>query len=165
MQDFYGYILAGLLFLLAVVFAWRQVQALRQLKTLENLSTEDRSYFRRQALRRLFGCALMFVLAAMMLGLFVFDILTGLDSLVEAGKKAKADGGTITEEQEDFFRYCVNYVIGMALLLLLLLIVAFVELGAIRRYGMRHRKRIRDDRRAMLQRQLPLLHRERNGDQ
>jgi len=53
----------------------------------------------------------------------------------------------------------------MRLLLVLMLIffLAGWDILAVRRFGIRHRQRIREDRRAMLERQLPILYAERRA--
>jgi hypothetical protein len=148
---------------LAFVFAWRQVQTLFWLRTQPQMPREDVQYFTRRSYARLVGCVLLFVLAGLLAGLYAFGILEGLDALVADGADARAAGRHLTEEQEDFVSFAYGYVGAIALVLFALMIGGFIDTMATRRYGMRHRKRIRDDRQAMLARQLPLLRRERNG--
>lgn len=163
MEMFWAGVIIATLLCFSGIFAWRQVQTLRWLAEKENVSPEDRTYYRRRSYRRLVGCLLTAVLAALFVGLFAFGIMQELDRLVDAAKGAQAEGRTLSPEEEAFLAYGLRYVCAIGVVVLALLALAFVDLLATRRYGMRHRKRIQDDRRAMLQRQLPLLRQERNG--
>jgi hypothetical protein len=152
---------------LAIHFARRQLQVLRGLRGDEQIAAADRSYTRRQCYRRFLGCVLMLVLAGLVAGLLVVDIHGELERLADKARQAKAAGNDrpqLTEDEQAFLRFGLTYLGIIALTILLLLVVAFLDLLAIRRYGLRHRKRIRDDRRAMLRRQLPLVRRERRED-
>jgi hypothetical protein len=114
----------------------------------------------------LLGCSLMMVLAVLLSGLYFLGILDELDRLVDLGDQLKGQAGeekvALKEEERAFLDFGLRYVLVIGLVLLVLLAVAFMDLIALRRYGMRHRRRIREDREAMLRRQLPLLRREQN---
>ena len=140
-------------------FAYRQVEMLRWMRSEPQMLPEDRRYYRAQVVRRFIGCGLTFVLACLLGGMFVFGVLDGLDRLSALGDQARQDGTHLTEEQWDFMRFWWSYVLIIMLVLFVLLVLGFADLVAIRRFGMRHRKRIREDRKAMLMRQLPLLRR------
>lgn len=157
-----GPVLAGGLALLALWFAWRQWRLLAWAGTQADLSADDRRFHTRMALRRLVGCLLMLALAALLAGLFGMGILERLDEIMVDGGQAKKEGRKLSPEQADFVWFSMKYVGVTASALFGLLAVAFVDVMAIRRWGNRHRKRIRDDRAAMLERQLPLLRRERD---
>jgi hypothetical protein len=147
-------------------FGWQQVRTLRGLPGRESLPPEDRSYFRRQAWRRLAGCGLLVAVAAMLSVWYVSGQDVQFDRLGDAlqAQRAAGDHG-LRPDQEQARRFFVYYVNAMLLLLLALLALAAVDLLAIRRYAARHSRRIRDDRRAMLERELANLRRERGrGD-
>ena len=67
-----------LLLALAFFFAWRQVQTLRRLRLQTELPPEDQNYYKHQSWRRLVGCALMILLAALLSGWYLlgFDTQT-----------------------------------------------------------------------------------------
>lgn len=153
--------LALLLLLLAVYFAWRQFKTWEWLRRESNLSEEDRRYHLRTVVRRGLGCVLLAALAMLLAGLFGMEIIDRLDELLAQGEQAKKEGRKLTAEESDFVYFSMRYVGTLALVLFGLLGVAFFDLLALRRFGSRHRKRIRDDRAAMLERQLPLLYREK----
>ncbi len=148
--------------ILAAVFARQQVLTLRHLPAKTELLPEDRSYFYRQAWRRLVGCVLMVAVAGMMSVWYVNGYDAGMDAIGAARDAQKAKGDLrLTPEQESAGRFFVYYVNTMLLLLLALLILAGSDLFAIRRFAARHSRAIRDDRRAMLESELAALRRER----
>ncbi len=147
----------------AVVFAFRQLQTLRGLRHQPEMGADELRYLTRRSYARLIGSALLLVLAVLLAGLHFFHILDRLDALVAAGPQARAEGKQLTPEQHDFVNFAYTYVGIIALVVLLLLVGSFFDTLATRRYGMRQRKRIRDDRRAMLEEQLARLRQEREG--
>jgi hypothetical protein len=158
------------LVIVAGYFGWRQYRQLQWLRAQTNLSLEDRIYFRRQIVRRLMGCLVLLVLAVQIAGLFYWDILGQLDRLSAIGDEARAKDVKLgpedmKPEQREFLNFALTYLLVMALSILLLMLVAMIDVMAIRRYGMRHRRRIREDRRAMLERQLPNLRWNRSNGQ
>jgi hypothetical protein len=165
METLFGVVLTVAMFGLALFFAWRQGQTLRWLKTRPELPPEDQHYFRRRSYRRLVGCVLLMALAGMFAGLYSLGILSELDRLAELGNRARAEGRKLTPAEIDFLYFGMRYIAGIGLLLFGLLLVAFFDLIAIRRYGQRHHKRLREARDAMLQRELAQLRREREGQE
>jgi len=169
MQYFWLVLIVSVLIIISLVYLWRQVQTLRWLRTQSQLPPEDRRYYLYRSIRRIGGCLLLLALAAMLIGLHSLNILDRLDQLVAQGEQAREAGIQLNEEQKEFVRFCYNYVATMALIIFVLLGVALVDTMATRRYGMRQRKKLREDRQAMLARQLPLLRQERedrgNGHQ
>ncbi len=145
----------------AAYFARQQVQTLRHSRR-EDLSPEDRRYFRRQVWRRLFGCALLVAIAV----LIALSYVTGQEERIDAlGDQIQAQVAAgerqLQPEQAALRRFYAWYWITVLLLLLALIGVATVDMLAIRRYGLRHFRKIRDDRRAMLEQHLAELRRER----
>ena len=153
---------------IAAVFGRQQMRTLRWLRTNEDLSEEDRSYFRKQAIRRLFGCGLLVAIGLMIAGYYV----SGLDDWVTMmGKRADAKAGERVAEEgvppkEDpelqrTKHFFAIYLIVVLLLLLALVIVAGMDYWAIRQYGVRHLKQIQSDRKAMLEQELAELRKAR----
>ncbi len=144
----------------ATFFAVQQFRVRATLPT--NLTPDDATYFRNQFIRRLIGCALLLAIATMIAGAYV----SGLEARAERfgdEMQAKADAGNRepTPEQQQFRRTYAAFWIAVLLLLFAVLMVAAIDLYAIRRYGARHLKQIRDDRRAMLESELANYRRER----
>lgn len=125
-----------------------------------DLSADDAAYFRAQFVRRLVGCALLLAVAGMIAGAYV----GGLEARAEKlGDEFRGAGGdrVATPEQRQFQRLYATYWIVVLLLLFAVVMVAALDLYAIRRYGARHLQQIRDDRRAMLEREIANVRRER----
>src|SRR5262249_51966916 len=117
---------------MAGYFAWRQMATLRQLRTAENLSAEDRRYTRRQAVRRLICSVLMVVLAGMH-GLS-FALEEPAQALVAHGQAARERGEEprLDPEQQRFFDLYSAYWIIALLVLLAIIVLAAIDFFAIR---------------------------------
>jgi hypothetical protein len=163
LQALMGSLLAALVAAAGLGFAWRQWKTLGWLRVQENLAPEDRGYYRWMVARRLCGCVLLLALAVALAGLFGMGILDRVDALVAQGPQARKEGRKLSAEEQRFVFFSMKYVGVIALITLGLLVVALFDVRAIRKFGNRHRKRIRDDRAAMLERQLPLLYKEKRA--
>jgi hypothetical protein len=156
-------VLVALLLAWAVFSAWRQVQTLRTLPDAENLPPEDLRYLRRQAWLRLVNSGLMVALAVLLA--LSFYVEKPAQALIDEGNAARERG----EEPEDtaehrlFVKYYGAYWISVLLLLLGMVSIALHDMLAIRRFGRRHYRKIQEDRRAMIARQVARLRRDRNG--
>jgi hypothetical protein len=147
-------------------FAHQQIQTLRVLGRREGLATEDYRYLRNQAWRRLAGCVLLVAVAGMMSVWYLSGQDAGIDALGDQLKAQAAAGERQPRpEQEQERRFYVFYWITVLLLLLGVVFLAAIDVWAIRRFGTRHLNRIRNDRKAMLERQLEELRRERGRQQ
>jgi hypothetical protein len=161
----FGTLLVIVLLALAGYYAWRQVRTLRGLRTAEEMGLEERHYLWRQARRRLFGSALMVLLAVMLGGLLIF--LEGpLEDLSNDLVAARVEGkrpDDLTPEQRSLRTLYTLWNIGLLLTLLAVLATAGVDFLATRRFSMKQLRRIQSDRRAMIERQVARLRQERNG--
>ena len=143
---------------LAGYFGRRQIQTLRGLKNQENLASEDRRYVRNQAILRLSSCVLMVAFAGMLAGAYLTNQQR---RAVELGEQRQAADAPLNPEEKAFARQLAAYWIVMLLILLVIVLLAFFDLYAIRTYGRRHYRKIRDDRRAMIERQVAILRSQR----
>jgi hypothetical protein len=165
MEVFFGTLLVVVLLALAGYYAWRQVKTLRGLRMAEETAPEERHYLLRQARRRLFGSALMVLLAVMLVGLLVFlegPVQKMSNDLVAAREEGKGFEN-LTPEQRSLRTLYTLWNIGLLLTLLAVLATAGVDFLATRRFGRRQLRRIQSDRRAMIERQVARLRQERNG--
>lgn len=164
MERLVAWIVVAVTVLAALALGYRQLKVRQWLKAHEvSLSSEDIAYHRWSITRRLTGCVLLLILGAMIAGIYLFDIANGLEELMALGDKVKGTGQKLNAEQESFLFFALRYVAGLLLVLMLIFFLAGWDILAIRRFGIRHRQRIRDDRRAMLERQLPILYAERRA--
>jgi len=161
-----GCVFIVLLLTLAGWFGWQQVQSLRKLRHRGQMSPEDFAYFRRQCYRRIVGSFLTVVLALMFLGWYTLGFGSSLDRISDRVDEAHARGQPfretdLNEKEKADLAFNWSYLMVLLLVLFAWIGIACADIMAIRRYGMRHRKRIREDRLAMLRRQLPEWQRER----
>jgi hypothetical protein len=157
-QILFGVVLVIVLLGLAGFYAWRQVLVLRRVRAAE-AGGEEGIYLRRQAWRRLASSALMVLLAALLVGAFLF--LEG--PAQQLADRVDAEGPQAAEgpEQKSFVNFYSSYWIAFLLLLLVLVILAGFDLWAVRRFGLRELRRLQEDRRAMIARQSALLRQRR----
>jgi hypothetical protein len=70
----------------------------------------------------------------------------------------------LNPQDKQFSRVFGGYWVAALLVLGVIVTIAGVDLFATRRYGLRQLRRIQDDRRAMIQRNLDRYRQERDGD-
>ena len=162
-QTVYGVVIVVVTAAVGAYYAWRQVQALRRLRGDPFLDDDERSFQRYQAWRRMAGAVLLLIFAGLFIGVFYLEEPASI--LVQQGEEARAHGERpeLDPAQKDFLRLYGGYVIVLLLLVLGFVLIAGYELFAIRRYSLRHMRRIQEERRAMIARETARLRRERNG--
>jgi len=152
--------LVVILLAMAGYFLWRQVQTLR---TLSALDPEERRFVRSQAWRRLVCSGLMVILAGLFAGSFYVE--GAADQLAKQGEANREQGVKVPLDQEQarFFNVYRIYWGSFTLVLFIIIVLAGVDFMAIRRYGKRQLRQIREDRKAMLEGELARLRSQRNG--
>jgi ABC-type Fe3+ transport system permease subunit len=159
----FGALLVVLLLAVAGFYAWRQVLLLRRLRRREDLPSEEDSFLRRQAWRRLINSGLMVVLA----GLLAFSLvhLEGRVGKVAQEREhfTKENAPAFTEQEKELLRAWGWLQVAILLVLLTVLFLAAVDLFSTRRYARRAFRKLQADRRAMIERQATRLREERNG--
>jgi hypothetical protein len=157
-----GLVVASLLGV-AGFYTWRQVVLLRRLGQRPDLGSEEHSFLRRQAWRRLINSGLMLILA----GLFAFALvyLEGPVQQVADEREAMPAENTppLTPQQAHLVNLWLGLYIAILLVLLAVLFFAAVDLWSTRRYARKAYRKLQDDRRAMIERQVIRLRQERNG--
>src|SRR5688572_21390922 len=89
--------------LAAILLVWRQMKQWQWLRAHHTaLSPEDRSYHVWSIRRRFMGCLLLFSLAAMIYGLYAFNISRGLEEIMSQGEQVRGTGAQLTDEQREF---------------------------------------------------------------
>lgn len=162
-----AFVLVVICIVAAAFFGWQQFQTLKRLRLQPEMPVEDRTYFRRQAIRRLIGCGLLVAIGALIGGSYVSGQEEWVDRLGQPDPAKVAPGVAPDPELQHKKRLYVWYWIAVLMLLLALVIVAAIDFFAIRGYGARHLKRIYSDRKAMLEQELAELKRARgyrNGE-
>jgi hypothetical protein len=107
----------------------------------------------------------MVLLACLFSGWFLFGIDDVADHLVQQGRDAVENGQKpeMDAEQRQAFKLVGWYSVGTMLVFLALVATAGLDVLAISRYRRRQFQKIRDDRRAMIERQAARIRTQRNG--
>jgi MFS family permease len=152
-----GWVLSAGLIAVGIGFLIYPARALRNLAT-DDLSAEEETFQRRQAYRRLAAGVLMLVLALLLMGALVFLEAPAqkLADLIDAHPDAE-NRPPLTPEQEAFKRFYGWYWMVILLLLLLLVVLGAWDYLASRNFGSRSQRRIAQDRRDMISREVDRL--------
>jgi ABC-type Fe3+ transport system permease subunit len=126
------------------------------------LPPEDRLYLHKQVQRRLLYSVLMAVLGFMLVGSFFLENQIRSEAAAVQNADRPAPDEADRRNSAWFFAF---YWVVFLLLLLVILSLAAVDLLAIARFGLRHRRQLEAEQRAILESQALPLRRERNGHQ
>jgi hypothetical protein len=166
-QALAAYVLAALLLVVSCYISVQQFRSLRKLRSQTYLADEDRSYFRYQSWIRLTGCILMVILGAMVAGGYALGLNEQANELGKAAQEQKAQGEepTMTPEQRRIGQLFGAYWIAVLVLLMVIVLLAALDMWAIRRYGRRQLQQLEADYRAGVEKDVALLRSRRNGHQ
>jgi hypothetical protein len=145
---------------LSLFYARSQVHALRRLRQTPDLPPDEARRERHQSWRRLVSSALLLLIALL---LVVAQLWLEEPARNLARLRDQSDDPP-TDQQRNFIRLYSAVWITILLLLLGVVTLAAFDLWSIRRYGKLQHRKLSDDRRAMIARQLRRLREERNGD-
>ncbi len=162
-QTIFGVSLVVMLLFLGGYYAWRQVRNLRALKVLELAAPDDRRDARRQAWRRLINSGFMLLFAGLLVGSFFLE--SRAQELAEFANAARAQGEepVFDEEQRAFGQLYRGYWLVSMLVFFAIVVLAAVDVWAIRRTGNRLRRQLQEERRAMIEEQLARLRGKERG--
>jgi hypothetical protein len=149
---------------LAFFYGWRELAELRRLRAGPPLPAAESRQQRGQAYRRLLTCGLLAVLALLLAGAQLF-LEERADNLIDEQQAQSHQDGTeptFTPEQRDFARIYGVYWIVCLVILMAVVGLAGIDLWQTRRRGLRERRKLLDDQRVMLRRQITRLRQERD---
>lgn len=166
MGQAFGLFLAALLVLIAVVTIRSQFKLFEELRAAPSMPEVDRNYLRKRGKRRVLNSILLFVLG----GMLAYTYLSGNEARAEeigdrltaarlaaqenpndADLKAQA---VPTEEEKEFRLFWASYWIVFLLILFVVFTLAIMDFWATRRYAVKEMKRIREDQKMLLERDL-----------
>lgn len=164
-QIFFGAVLVVVLLFVAVLYVVRQILALRRLRQTEEMPLEEHAYLQSRARRRLFTSLLLFVLGGMLLVDLLF-LEVPAQQLADQRDRSQQEGEPppLNEEQRSFARLYGWFFVLFLLVLMVVVFLAAMDYWATRRYALRQHRKIIDDRRAMIERELLRLRQQRNGE-
>ena len=154
----FGSLLVVVLLALAGYFAWQEVQELRRLRLPGGPPPDEARYIYRRAWRRLFCSGLLVVFAGLLIGTYFLEM--PLQQLIN---QKQAGDTEFSREQQDFLTLYRVYWIVALLVLLAIIATAGIDLWVLRRFSLREHRKIQADRRAMIEREVALIRRQRNG--
>jgi hypothetical protein len=158
----YAVAIVAVLLGLAGFVGWRQIRILRLLPATPS---DDQRFQRGQAWRRLISSGLMISLAGLLAGTYWFGQERRAAELARE-RAAPADGESrpaMNEEQSRFLRQYGAFWVGFGLVLLTVVVLAFYDLWALRRFARDSLRQIQSERRAMIEDQVAEFRRLRNG--
>lgn len=163
-QIIFGAVLVLVLLFVAILYIVRQVLALRRLRATEEMALEERAYLHSRARRRLATSSLLFLLGVMLAAALIY-LEAPAQQLADARDQMRQQGddAPLNSEQRTFARVYLGFWILFLLVLMAVIFLAALDYWATRRYGLRQHRKIIDDRRAMIEREVSRLRRERNG--
>lgn len=163
-QIIFGVALVLVLLSVAILYIVRQIVALRRLSATEEMSLEERAYLHGRARRRLVTSLLLFLLGLMLAGALVY-LEAPAQRLAEEQtvKERQGDTTPLAPEKREFAQFYAWFWILFLLILMAVVFLAALDYWATRRYGIHQHRKIIDDRRAMIEREVSRLRQERNG--
>ncbi len=162
-QTVFGGLIVVVLAAIGSYYAWRSLRTLRSLREAAEMPPDEFRYLRNQAWRRLAGSALMFLVAGLFVGLLALEgpaaALTATGDELQAQNQPRG----LDADEKDFVRLYGWQTVILLLVLMAIIGLAGYEFFAIRRYSVRHMRRIQEERRAMIARETARLRAGRNG--
>jgi hypothetical protein len=126
----------------AAYYAWRQVQVFKRLRQGDS-SVDDRQYYGAQGVRRLVSSALMATMGAVL--------------------AASYWSGAVGQHSAKNNALTILVWIFFSILFLAVIVIAFLDVRATRRYGIRQYRQLQADRREMIEREVARMRSERDG--
>ncbi len=163
-QIVFGVVLVLVLLSTSIFYSARQIVALRRLRAPEEMSLDDRAYLRSRALRRLFTSMLLLLLGVLLaVGLMYLEppsqrLADSLDELRAQGQIPRMDA-----EQRGVARAFLIFWIVFLLILMTVVFLTAWDFWSTRRYALAQYRKISDDRRAMIEREIARVRHQRNG--
>jgi MFS family permease len=163
-QIIFGIVLVLVLLSVGILYIVRQILMLRRLRVAEEMALEERAYLHGRARRRLVTSLLLLVLGVMLAAALIYleapahQLAENRDAMRQQG-----DDTPLNEEQQLFFGSYLIFWILFLLILMAVIFLAALDYWATRRYGLHQHRKIIDDRRAMIEREVSRLRQERNG--
>jgi len=146
---------------IAVVTIRNQVRTWRRLRT-ESLASDDRRYLRGICQRRTLNAVLLLALGGMLAGA---HFTGGLDELVRIARLGEQDPpAQPTEEDRETVKSLALYWIMILGLLFFVIVLAVADYAATSLYGRQQLRRIQNEQRTLLERDLAVIRQQKLND-
>jgi hypothetical protein len=156
-----AFCLSALLAAIAVVSLRYQVRTWRRLRT-ESLASDDRRYLRGVCQRRTINGVLLLVLAGMLAGAYLSGGQQELNRI--AGLPLQDPPGERTPEDDQFVRSWAMYWIVVLVVLFAVIVLAVADYTATSLYARQQLRRIRNEQRTLLERDLAVYRQQKLND-
>lgn len=163
-QILFGAVLVFVLLGTSVFYTVRQIVARKRLRAVEEMSVEERAYLLSRVRRRLVMSIFLFMLGVMLAGALIY-LEAPAHQLAEerAAMRQQDDAQPLNPEQRGFVRLYLGFWIVFLLILMAVVLLAAWDYWATRRYALSQHRKISDDRRAMIEREIARVRHQRNG--
>lgn len=156
-----AFCLAALLAGIALVSLRHQVRNWRRLRT-ESLASDDRRYLRGQYRRRTANAVLLLILAGMLAGAYLSGGQQELNRI--AGLPLQDPPGERTPEDDQFVKSWAVYWIVVLCVLFFVIVIAAADYTATSLYARQQFRRIRNEQRTLLERDLAVYRQQKLND-
>jgi hypothetical protein len=164
-QIIFGIVLVLVLLFVATLYIVRQILTLRRLRAAEEMALEERTYLHGRARRRLVTSLLLLLLGIMLAGALIYlEAPAHHLAVVRDAMRQQGDAAPLDAEQRAFARVYLIFWILFLLILMAVIFLAALDYWATRRYALSQHRKIIDDRRAMIEREVSRLRQERDGN-
>jgi hypothetical protein len=155
-------LLSAVLLVIAGVSLRNQWRTWRHLRSGESIASDDRRYLLGVCRRRTLNAILMLLLAGMLAGAFLSGGQQELNRIIQV--KQQDPNAEHTPEDIEFAKSWIIYWIAILLLLFVVLMIALADYAATSRYGQQQLKRIREEQRVLLERDLAVIRQQKLND-
>lgn len=163
-QIIFGAVLVLVLVSTSILYIVRQIVALRRLRVIEEMGVEERTYLLSRAQRRILTSMLLLLLGIMLAAALVY--LEGPAQRLadeQTAKEQQGDSTPLPPEKRVFAQLYAWFWVLFLLVLMAVIFLAAWDYWATQRFGFRQHRKIIEDRRAMIEREITRLRQERNG--
>lgn len=150
-----GLLFAASLLLLGLGAGYRQIVGLRRVRAEPFMAAEDRTYYRRQAVRRLGISFLLLILSGMIVTFYASGMDARMDAIPERNKEGPESDAQDKADKE-FTRQMAVYWIVVIGFLGVFVWLAVLDVWATRKYWMRRYKELKAEHEIRLRRDLAL---------
>jgi drug/metabolite transporter (DMT)-like permease len=156
-----AFCLSALLAGIAIVSLRYQLRTWRRLRT-ESLASDDRRYLRGVCQRRTLNGVLLLILAGMLSGAYLSGGQQELNRI--AGLKLQEPPGERTPEDDEFVKARAIYWIVVLVVLFAVIVIAVADYTATSLYARQQFRRIRNEQRTLLERDLAVYRQQKLND-
>jgi hypothetical protein len=155
-----GLILAAILVFMAGWTVRSQFKIFAQLRSPDSMADEDRRYLTKRSRGRIVNSIFILILGGMLAWTYLSGNEQRAEEIGQKNEAARNDPNIprveLSEEERAFMKFYIGYWIAFLLILFIVFTHAILDFWATRRYAVNEMKRIRDDQKVLLERDLAM---------